>query len=268
MAYTLTYSEGVEGWVSFYSYLPDWIIGVNNHLYTFSRGNLYRHNTNNARNNFYGIQYSSTIRSVFNESPAESKLFKTIRLEGDATWTVSLNTDVENNGYVLNTWLEEKEGSYYAFIRTNESNTPAPSSAYVLRSLSGIGTSSTFTVAGTTTEIDFSISPLVEIGSMISIGDFLYYAVSPAFNTPVLAGRVTNIIVDYKNGINRIEIANNIVGAQPITGVAPYFFMYIKPIDAEKHGILGHYCVFDIVNGSSAKVELFMLGSEVMKSYP
>jgi hypothetical protein len=34
MEYTLSYSEGVAGWVSFYSYYPDWIIGMNNYLYT------------------------------------------------------------------------------------------------------------------------------------------------------------------------------------------------------------------------------------------
>ena len=28
--YTLTYSAGVEGWPSFYSYVPDWMIGMNN----------------------------------------------------------------------------------------------------------------------------------------------------------------------------------------------------------------------------------------------
>jgi hypothetical protein len=53
MNYTLTYSEGVAGWVSFYSYYPDWIIGMNNYLYTFKGGNIYKHNTNESRNTFY-----------------------------------------------------------------------------------------------------------------------------------------------------------------------------------------------------------------------
>jgi hypothetical protein len=61
-AYTLTYSEGVEGWASFYSFLPDWMIGMNNYFYTFKGGNLYRHNVNNTRNNFYGVPFSPSKR--------------------------------------------------------------------------------------------------------------------------------------------------------------------------------------------------------------
>ena len=47
MAYrTLTYSETSQGFPSFYSYQPESILGMNNYLYTFNGGNLYRHNTN------------------------------------------------------------------------------------------------------------------------------------------------------------------------------------------------------------------------------
>jgi hypothetical protein len=49
--YTLTYSESSKGWPSFYSYHPEWIQGMNQYLYTFKGGNLYRHNVNDTRNN-------------------------------------------------------------------------------------------------------------------------------------------------------------------------------------------------------------------------
>ena len=84
--YTLTYSDGVEGWVSYYSYNPDYMIGMNNYFYTFSGGNLYRHNVNPLRNQFYGVDYPSTVTSVFNDVPLENKLFKTLNLEGDDAW--------------------------------------------------------------------------------------------------------------------------------------------------------------------------------------
>jgi len=32
--YTLTYDEGVQGWPSFYTFYPDWMIGMNNYFYT------------------------------------------------------------------------------------------------------------------------------------------------------------------------------------------------------------------------------------------
>ena len=74
--YTLTYDEGVQGFPSFYSYYPEWMIGMNNYFYTFSGGDLYRHNVNSTRNNFYGQQSITTVRSVFNDSVLENKLLK------------------------------------------------------------------------------------------------------------------------------------------------------------------------------------------------
>ena len=87
--YTLTYSASAKGWPSFYSYLPEFMVGMNQYLYSFDGGNLYRHNTNDTRNNFYGSQYSTTIKSVINQQPLENKLFKTLNLEGNAAWGAS-----------------------------------------------------------------------------------------------------------------------------------------------------------------------------------
>ena len=62
--YTLSYDNGIKGFPSFYSYFPDWMIGMNNYFYTFNKGNLYRHNVNEVRNNYYGVQYSSTLKEL------------------------------------------------------------------------------------------------------------------------------------------------------------------------------------------------------------
>jgi hypothetical protein len=106
--YTLSYSDMVAGWVSFYSYYPDWMIGMNNYFYTFNKGNLYRHNVNPLRNTFYGVFTSSSLQSVFNTSPLENKLFKTINLQGDAKWGVTLETDLQDSGFIQATWFEKK----------------------------------------------------------------------------------------------------------------------------------------------------------------
>ncbi len=110
--YTLSYSESAQGWPSFFSFYPDWMIGMNNYFYTFKGGNLYRHNTNETRNNYYGQQYSSQITSVFNDSPLQNKLFKTINLESDSSWDATLITDIQTSGYIENEWFEKKEGSW------------------------------------------------------------------------------------------------------------------------------------------------------------
>jgi hypothetical protein len=271
MNYTLTYAEQVKGWPSFYSYYPDWIIGMNNFLYTFKGGNLYKHNTNANRNTFYQEYWDkvgtpaeafkpTTLKSVFNTVPLENKLFKTLNLEGDAAWNATMITDLQFSGFIDGAWFEKKEQSYYAFVRNNSIGELA------LRSLNGIGRSIQVDNPGTSSAfINFSINPLVDIGNIISIGDYVYFGTS----TPILAGPVLSINVNLPAGINQIEVNNNMI--VPLTTPIPSdteFFLYIKNSVAESHGVLGHYCVFELQNFATDKIELFAAESEVMKSFP
>lgn len=277
MEYTLTYSPSVDGWPSFYSYYPDWMIGMNNYFYTFKGGNLYRHNVNPLRNIFYydwwlalGDEDSAftntSLTSVFNDIPLENKLFKTINLEGDAKWETDLYSDLQYTGFIQQAWFEKKEQAFFAFIR-NSGTIPANTTEYALRSLNGIGRSVNTTVGVGTTTIDFSISPLVAMDSILSVGDYVYFGLPPLYDTPNFAGVVTNIIRNYPAGINRLIIDTTDPAVAPIPIVDPYF-LYIKNSVAESHGILGHYCVFNLSNDSTDKVELFAVQSELMKSFP
>ncbi len=94
----------------------------------------------------------------------------------------------------------------------------------------------------------------------------MYFSVPP-YTTPVLAGRVTAITVDLPNGVNQLTINTTIPGTTPIP-IQDAFFLYVKNSVAESHGVLGHYCTFNIENTSNSKIELFAVQSEVMKSFP
>ena len=83
---TLSYSEGSKGWPSFYSYIPEYMMGMNSYFYSFDQGNLYRHNTNTVRNNYYGEQFISSVTGVFNYKPQQIKVFKTMSFESNAAW--------------------------------------------------------------------------------------------------------------------------------------------------------------------------------------
>ena len=272
--YTLTYSEWAQGFPSFYSYNPDWMIGMNNYFYTFKGGNLYRHNVNNIRNNFYGTQYNSTLKSVFNDSPLENKLFKTINLEGDDTWQTSLITDIQDSGFIDGAWFEKKEQSWYGFVR-NIGTVPSQTSEYALRSLNGIGRSTIVTFGVNTATISFSTD--IGIGNIISIGDMMYFSLPPNYSSPSLAGQITAVNINLRAGINEIVINTDgntfIPAVLPVPTTIPIpindaYFLYIKNSVAESHGVLGHYCVFDISNSNTDKTELFTVESEVMKSFP
>ncbi len=263
--YTLTYSQSSKGWPSFYSYIPDLMMGMNNYFYTFNGGNLFQHNINETRNNYYGTQYNSQITSVFNQNPLENKIFKTMNLESDSAWQAVAETDIQQNGFIDDNWFVKKEGAYFAYLRQT-GDVPALQGQYAMRSANGIGRSSTYSVNGTTGTLNFSINPLVSIGSIISIGDYLYFSL-PSYTTISLAGVVTNIQVDLPNNINRITISTSVTGSSPLT-INDAYILFIKNAEAESHGLLGHYCIFTVTNTSTAATELFAIESEVMKSYP
>lgn len=265
--YTLSYSEAGPGWVSFYSYFPDWMIGMNNYFYTFKGGDLYRHNVNEQRNTFYTDWHikngtpdedfvPTRLQSVFNQSPLENKLFKTIDLQGDAPWSATLQTDLQVSGFIQLPWFEKKEATYFAFVRNNAVG------ELKLRSVNGIGKSSQV-VGGNIIKFPLSVS----IGNIISIGDLFYFLTPPYSGDPLFAGKITAITVDLPNGINQITIDTAIPGTFPIL-IQDAYFLSIKNSVAESHGVLGHYCVFTIENNYDTKIELFAVQSDVMKSFP
>ncbi len=273
--YTLTYDEGVQGFPSFYSYYPDWMIGMNNYFYTFKGGNLYRHNVNESRNTFYTDFWTqvgtpdeafkpSKMESVFNTSPLENKLFKTLNLEGDDSWAATIKTDIQDSGFINADYFEKKEQSWFAFVR-NEGlgSSPAALPEFSLRSLNGIGNSATVVIGAGTATINFATT--VQIGNILSVDDYFYFL--SATNEPVYAGNVTAINVNLRGGVNNVVIDTSPAGTTPIPSNVETF-LFIKNSVAESHGVLGHYAVFDLTYSENTKVELFAVESEVMKSFP
>tara|TARA_R100000951_G_scaffold82959_5_gene70661 strand:- start:3330 stop:4052 length:723 start_codon:yes stop_codon:yes gene_type:complete len=240
---------------------------MNQYLYTFSGGNLWRHNTNEVRNSFYGeASADSTVTSVFNAEPMMNKLFKTIAYEGDHAWKAELVTELQTPGVIEAAFFEQKESDWFAFIRNSvdPGTTDDDFSNYDLRSVNGIGNSLTTVTGGATTTINFPLT--TSIGTMITGGDAIYYAAPDATPgatiTPVFVGTVQSINVDLPNGINNLVVNGTVV----VPDVS--FILYVKNQVAESHGVLGHYCVFTLTNSDTEAVELFAVKSEAMKSFP
>jgi len=273
--YTLTYNRdssslpkygGQGGWPSFYSFFPDFMIGMNSFFYSFKGGNLWRHNTNPQRNNYYGTFTASSITSVFNPAPTLSiKLFKTLSYESNTTvvdtnearWNcTSLLTDLTdgNPGSMLETYFQEKEGEWFSYIRTNEGTVN-----WQMRSANGIGACIVVSGAANSTKIVFA----TPIGSILNIGDTAYgatLAAGVATTEPFLIGEITaklstSITVDASLGGSTV----------PTVG---QFIMFIKNAVAESNGARGYFLQFTLENNSTDPVELFSVGSSVMKSYP
>lgn len=249
MAYTLTYSENAKGWPSFYSFIPEKMIGMNNSFYSFKGGSLYKHNSNSRpRNNFYGEQYESTISGVINVEPTIIKKFKTISLEGNAAWDCSVYSDLEA-GYIDKDWFSLKEGEQYAYIRRR-----ADDDTFEARSAQGVGSVSTVDSSVITSVV---LTFTFDVGSMVSIGDKVYGVTS---GTPEFAGTITAV-----SGTT-ITIDSDQTGTTiPVTG---QFIMYVKNNIAESYGATGYYLAYTLTNDSTSFVELYGIGSNLFKSFP
>ena len=252
--YTLTYSEGVKGWPSFYSYNPDYMVGMNNYFYSFSSANLYRHNVNERRNYYYNKQYPTNLTTVFNLEPLRNKVFKTLSLESDSSWAATMSTDMGQEAAIASQWYEEKEGKYYAAIK-NVASTPATLNTFRFRSINGIGRTTSFNV---TNPRIFNFT--VPIDSIIAIGDYLYY-VNEIDNSPKLAGVITAITT------SSITVDSTISGASNPTSTTP-LMVSAKNTLSESHGLLGHFMLTTVESSDAIATELFALTTDVFKSYP
>jgi len=105
---TLSFDEDVRGWTSFYNYKPSFMFSLKGKFYTTPvdsssiNSGVYLHNAPDIdvnRANFYGRQYNSSIKFIFNPKVSLSKNFKTINYEGGNGWQVdSFISDITGLG--------------------------------------------------------------------------------------------------------------------------------------------------------------------------
>ena len=139
---TISYSENAKGWSSFKSFIPERGISINNNYYTFQQGKMWIHHydkgsgtaTNapngiHKANNFYGVQYDSSITPVFNDVPSAVKSFTTLNYGGtqarilqDITGVLSAQTNSGANTLIFTTDFEVPTG---VTITASETGIPA-----------------------------------------------------------------------------------------------------------------------------------------------
>jgi hypothetical protein len=237
---TISYSPTGNGWTSFWSFIPDWMAGMNNTFYTWKNGSLYKHDSNSTRNQFYGVNYSSEIKSIFNQDPTTMKMFKTISLESNDVWDLSATTDI-NTGIIDKEWFVEKEGHWFAYLRRNSADAD-----HKAISTQGIG------------EVQSYANPVISfgfnIGTSISQGDVIYKVVGGAL---ILVGTVAS------------HDAQSITLVSEISAPASSdLIVYVKASQAESYGARGAWMEVTITNDSTDEVEIFEISSNVFKSNP
>jgi len=233
------------------------MIGLNTHLFSFYQGDIYKHNINPVRNNFYGIQGQSTVQTIFNDAPIQAKMFQTLEIDGSSPWEVDVQTDL-GTGFIDPTYFDQKEGAWFSYIRRyeNEFNTE-------LISAQGIGPAVTV-VPLPPLGPPYTVTFADPIDSILSDGDILFIG-----NDPVLQPLIVGIITSHTTtSVTVTALAPPPVG---LVGTAPNpgdFMLYMKSSIAESYGVRGYYLDTLLTNKETTQVEMFAVSSEVFKSYP
>jgi len=251
MATTITFHNNgqASGWTSRWSYNPEDMVYMNNRFYTFKNGNLYLHDSNLIRGTFYDLAYGSIITGVFNMAPTEIKMWKTLEIEGNAAWDINIVTDLMT-GSIDSTYFEQKEGTFFAFIRNDENAEVDLKS----RSTRGIGLYSSIG-GGPPSAVEVTMP--YSMRTIVSVGDVIYKISGPGV---IYCGPVTALGAD-----NIFTINTSGAGSMP-GATTP--LIVVKNSVAESQGVRGFYMKYTMTTSETGEVELFGVNTTLFKSYP
>jgi hypothetical protein len=132
---TIAYDTEDKVWNTRYSFVPEAYENMDNYMYTFKDGSMYRHTDAATRNRFYEVDSPSnlTLISAFNNSMV--KVAEALSIEGNSQWSAQVKSTIsQSSGFEQRSDLIQlsdyslKEGMYYASIPMNINTGLSPTS--------------------------------------------------------------------------------------------------------------------------------------------
>ena len=121
---TLAWNELINQYSTFYSYVPENMVGAGIDIITFKDGALYTHNTNALQSNFYDTQFFAEFWSMLNANPSNVKVLENISEESNGIWEVyEIVTPNGQSSNLIEADFVTKENNQYAAVLRDE-NTP------------------------------------------------------------------------------------------------------------------------------------------------
>ena len=239
MPKTITFSEKNNGWTGESPFHPGDMTSLDNRFYSFKGGQLYLHNdkANPVRCNFYGTQYYPRVKTVFNDAPDTDKIFKTLTTEGNAKWSVIVETNFVTSTVKTNEFVT-KESREFAYLRQDEDETSTQGGA-----VQGVGN---------LIEAVALVMSVASIPDNINIGDAL-------FQMNGAEQELIGIITDY----TPTSITVDAINETPIEDT----FCFIRKINRiEGAEMRGYYMEVTLELESTSSAELFAISTNAVKS--
>lgn len=110
---SIVYSSSLDKFTSFVNYSSDFFGSLGNRFLQIRDNDVYEAEKNSTHSNFFGTQYSSKVKAVFNENPVSRKVFNAIGVDGTANPSATLST-IDQSVSLTEGAFKLKEGIYYA----------------------------------------------------------------------------------------------------------------------------------------------------------
>jgi len=245
---TIAWSPTSEKWLTFYSFVPEMYANIQNKFFSFKDGQMWFHNKNTARNNFYGTGYDSKIEIISKGNPSSVKGYKAISLEGDSKWKATLSNDKHRAAVIQADHFNEKEGMYYANVpRVNDDNVNNANEFELA--------SSSFRVIGTVESVDgdnnkLTFTTFVNDSPVITGSGVLYRIRSTDTNWTAVGSGVKITGVDDRDTLNTNVSARDIIEPGDILANA-----YGSGVSGDM--LRGYYAKVKLENNGSTPNELY-----------
>lgn len=239
MSNTISFSEKNKGWTCFHEWSPGMFTRLKNRMFTIKNGQLYLHNDkeNPVRDNFYGEQLTSRIKTVINDEPESDKVYKTLVTEGNSKWSANLSTNFAESTLAASEF-QSKESREFAYLRQNEQE----EDLHGLK-VQGVG------AVKTTQSLKVGFNKVPE---SVSIGDGLY---QDNDGNSVLLGEI-NLI--ESNVLTLVDLIN--------TPSLNSFCYAMKSSRIEGGEMRGYYLEVELESTGTGFAELFAIGTNAVKS--
>ena len=248
-AFTVGYNTSDAVWNTRYSYVPENITCIDDVLYTFYGGTMYKHHNGVNRSTYYGTAYGSVVEVIAAFNPSMVKTYESIGLEGTSAWDTTI-TNTDQSAVIADTDYDQRERNWYAYV-------PRDSSANT----------------GTTTITDLSgSSEVFALGAVDSVsGSDIAFTSDISYITFPIGASLYKVsgatLVSITNTISSISNGTTITCASAVSGViAGDEIVAIANGAIEGDQMRDYYAKIRLTNDSTSEIELYAINAIFAKS--
>jgi len=247
--FTAAYNVDDSVWNTLYSYRPERLVCIDDILYTFKGGTMYKHTSASNRATYYGSADGAVVEVVAAFNPSMVKSYEAISLEGTAAWDTTI-TNTDQSATIADTDYDQRERNWYAYIpRDSSANTGG----------------ATITALSGTSEV-FALGAVASVSGsdIVFTSDISYITFPVGADLYKVSGStlvsITNTIASVSNGTT-ITCASAVAGVSPADEIVA-----IANGAVEGDQMRDYYAQIRLVNDSTDEVELYAVNAVFAKS--